>query len=351
MRKQKKIKIGDRKVGDGEPCFIIAEAGVNHNGDLLLAKKLIDAAKFAGADAIKFQTFKTEGVVVDNAPMAEYQQKNTGKKSSQKEMLKKLELKYEDFCELKDYCDDKDIIFLSTPHSFDAIDFLEPLVPAYKFGSGDLTNTPALEYAAKKGKPIIIGTGMSTLKEVKTAVDAINRQGNKEVVVLHCTTSYPCKLEEVNLRAMLTLRKELNCLVGYSDHTLGINVPIMAATLGATIIEKHFTLDKSLPGPDHKASLNPAELKEMVKGIRDVEKILGSEEKKPTYSERKIMTLVRKSVVAAKNIPQGTKIIDDMLAIKRPGTGIIPREIKKIVGKTAKRHIKKDELIGWHMLR
>jgi len=348
---KKIIKIGSKKIGKNQPIFIIAEAGVNHNGKLSLAKKLVDIAVKAKADAVKFQTFKAENVVVKYAPMAEYQEKNIEKKESQLNMLKKLELSYNDFKKLKKYCDKKGIIFLSTPHSEDAIDFLEDLVPAYKIGSGDLTNLSFLEKVAKKRKPIILGTGMATLKEVKEALNVIYKQGNRKVIALHCTTNYPCPLEEVNLRAMLTMKKKLNCLVGYSDHTFGITVPIMAATLGACVIEKHFTLNKNLPGPDHKASLNPEELKEMVKKIREVEIILGKKEKKPTTSERKIMKLVRKSIVAKRDIQKGMKITKNMLTIKRPGTGIEPKFFKKVVGKIARRYIKKEEFISFKNLK
>lgn len=346
----RKIKIGNRVVGDGEPVFIVAEAGVNHNGDIGLAKKLVDAAKDAGVDAVKFQTFKAEDVVIKEAPMARYQERNIGKKESQREMLKKLELKYKDFEALKKYCDEKKLIFLSTPHS-DVIDFLDHLVPAYKIGSGDLTNVPFLEKVARRGKPMILGTGIATLKEVKEALKAIYKQGNKQVVMLHCTSSYPCSIEDVNLRAMQTMQKELDCLTGYSDHTLGITAPIMAAALGAVVIEKHFTLDKTLPGPDHKASLEPHELKEMVEAIRVVEKALGSALKKPTKEEEETKKISRKSIVAKTNIPKGTIITKDMLAIKRPGTGIYPKCLGEIIGKKTIKDIEEDELIKWSDIR
>jgi len=231
-----RVKITNRNIGDGEPCFVIAEAGVNHNGDIRLATKLINVAKDAGADAVKFQTYKSEDVVTASTDSARYAKENIGRTINQMQIIKPLELKYSDFKNLKKYCDKKEIIFLSTPHSFDAIDFLEDLVPAYKFGSGDITNIPALKHAASKGKPIILGTGMSTLDEVKDAVNAIKSEGNEQIVVLHCTTNYPCPFKEVNLRAMITMQKELNCIVGYSDHTLGILVPIMATALGAAVI-------------------------------------------------------------------------------------------------------------------
>lgn len=346
----KTIKISNKPVGEGYPTFIIAEAGVNHNGKLEQAKKLIDIAVEAGADAVKFQTFKSENLVSSNLENADYVKKNIGKKLTQSEMIKSLELKYEEFKELKNYCDKKGIIFLSTPHSFDAIDFLEDLVPAYKFGSGDITNMPALKHAAKKGKPIILSTGMSTLNEVKFAIDAIKSEGNNQIITLHCTTDYPCPIKEVNLRAMITMQKELDCLVGYSDHTSGIITPIVATALGAVIIEKHFTIDKNLPGPDHKASLEPDELKRMVNKIRETEEILGSYEKKPTKSEEKIMNLVRKSIVAIKEIEKGTIINKNMIAVKRPGVGVSPSQIDKIIGKKAKRTIAKDEIFQADMV-
>jgi len=345
------IEINNKTVGEGCPCFIIAEAGVNHNGRLDIAEKLVDVAVDAGADAVKFQTFRAEDIVIREAGMISYQKKNIGRRESQQDMLRKLELSYGDFKELKAYCDDEGITFLSTPHSEDAIDFLDDLVPAYKIGSGDLTNAPFLKKVAGRGKPIILGTGMSTLQEVKDALNVMYSEGNKDVVMLHCTTNYPCPTEDVNLRAMLTLQKELDCLVGYSDHTLGVTVPIMAVTLGAVVIEKHFTLDRSLSGPDHKASVEPDELKEMVERIREVEVILGSFMKKPTESEKKMIKSVRKSLVAKVDIKEGTQIKREMLAIKRPGTGIIPKEINTVVGRFTRIDIKRDELITWSMLK
>jgi N-acetylneuraminate synthase/N,N'-diacetyllegionaminate synthase len=368
--KTNKIKIGNKYIGESEPCFIIAEAGVNHNGELGLAKKLIDVAVYAGVDAVKFQTFKAEDVIIKQATKADYQLDINRKKESQQKMLKRLELKHQDFLELKKYCDKKDIIFLSTPHSEDAIDLLEPLVPLYKVSSSDLTNIPFLEKIAKKGKPIILSTGMATMEEVKESLNVIYMQGNREVVLLHCTTNYPCPLDEVNLNAMQNIRKELNCLVGYSDHTLGINVSIAAVVLGATLIEKHFTLDKNLPGPDHKASLEPNELNKLVHDVRNfedrlrkgekmenilktipnIEEILGDPVKRPTKSEEKMKKLIRKSIIAKINIPKGTIISKDMLVVKRPGTGIAPKYINDIVGKEVKKDIKQDELIFFDML-
>ena len=344
------IKIGNKIIGHNQPCFVIAEAGINHNGNLQLAKKLIDMAVKAGADAVKFQTFKAENLATKAANMTDYQIKNIGKEKSQLDMLKNLEIAYGNFRVLKDYCDKKDIIFLSTPHSFDAIDFLENLVPAYKFGSGDIANIPALKHAAERGKPIILGTGMSTLDEVKDAVNAIKSKGNEQIVVLHCTTNYPCPFREVNLRSMITMQKELDCIVGYSDHTLGILVPIVATALGATVIEKHFTIDKSLPGPDHKASLEPDELKKMIVEIKKTEKVLGRLDKRPTESEKEIMKFVRKSIIAKKGIEKGSVINEDKIIIKRPGTGLKPSDLDKIIGKKANRRILKDEVFQLDMV-
>jgi N-acetylneuraminate synthase len=331
-----KIKIGNRFIGDGEKCFIIAEAGINHNGDINLAKKLVSIAKNAKVDAIKFQTFTTEDLVT--------------KHTNQREILKNFELSFSDFQSLKEYCDKKDIMFLSTPHSFNAIDFLKDLVPAYKFGSGDITNIPTLKYAARIGKPMILGTGMATLQEVEDAIKAIRSEGNEDIIILHCTSAYPCPLEEVNLRAMVTMQRKFRCIVGYSDHTLGTLVPVMAVAMGAKVIEKHFTLDKNLPGPDHKASLEPHELERMVKEIRDAEKALGLPTKKPTLAEKEITRCVRKSIVAQKEIEKGTVIEKNMLAFKRPGTGLRPTYIDSIIGKKAKRRIAKDELIQLDMV-
>jgi len=344
------MRIGKRSIGKNQSVFIIAEAGVNHNGRLDIAKKLVDVAKIAGADAIKFQTFKAENLVTNNAEMADYQIENTKEKKSQFDMLKNLELAYDDFKVLKKYCDQKEIIFLSTPHTFDAIDFLDDLVPAYKIGSGDLTNSPALKIIAKKGKPVILGTGMSTLHEVKLAIDAIKSQGNEQIIIMHCTTNYPSTPEEVNLRAMVTMQKEFDIVVGYSDHTLGTMTAAIATALGAKVIEKHFTLDKNLPGPDHKASIEPDELTKMIKEIRSVEKILGNSTKEPTESEKKIMKLVRKSIVAGQDIDKGSVINENMIVIKRPGTGVSPTNLHKIVGKKAKKNILKDKIFQLDMV-
>ena len=346
----KTIHIEDKLIGKDQPVFIIAEAGINHNGEVELAKKLIDTAIKAGVDAVKFQTGKAEDIVIPGVEIPDYAKNNIKKKITQLEMIKKFELKYKDFRILKEYCDTKGIIFLSTPHSFNALDFLDDLVPAYKIGSGDITNIRSLKHAAKKCKPIILGTGMSTFSEVKNAVNAIKEEGNNDIIALHCTTNYPCPLGEVNLRSMITMQTELDCLVGYSDHTLEIIVPIIAVSLGAVVIEKHFTLNRNLPGPDHKASLEPHELKTMVDLIRQTEKALGSFEKKPTASEKKIINLVRKSIVSKGDIKKGSIVTEEMIDFKRPEIGLKPSEIDKIIGKRVKRDISKDEIFQLEMV-
>ena len=345
-----KIRIEDKLIGEEEPCFIIAEAGVNHNGSVELAKKLIDAAKDAGADAVKFQTFKAESVVVKDAQKAEYQKETTGE-GSQYEMIKKLELAEEDFRELADYAEKKDIMFLSSPFDKESVDLLYELdVPAFKVGSGEITNFSLLRYIAKKGMPIILSTGMSILGEVEEALDVIRSEGVEDIILLHCVSNYPARIEDVNLRAMGTLKQAFKLPVGFSDHTLGITAPIAAVALGACVIEKHFTLDRNLPGPDHKASLEPDELKEMVKAIREVEKALGNGIKKPTKEEEEVKKVARKSIVAKVDISKDEIITEDMLDVKRPGTGIEPKYLKFIIGRKAKEDIKKDDVIRFEMI-
>jgi N-acetylneuraminate synthase/N,N'-diacetyllegionaminate synthase len=344
----KKVKIGDKHIAEEEPCFIIAEAGVNHNGSIELAKKLIDAAKDAGADAVKFQTFKAENIVVKNAEKAEYQKETTGE-GSQYDMIKKLELTEEDFEELANYAKKKDILFLSSPFDKESVDLLYGLdVPVFKVGSGEITNFPLLKHIAKKEKPIILSTGISTLGEVEEALNVIRSEGVEDVILLHCVSNYPARIEDVNLRAMGTLKQAFKIPVGFSDHTLGITVPIAAVALGACVIEKHFTLDRSLPGPDHKASLEPDELREMVKSIRDVGKALGDGIKRPTINEEEIKKVARRSIVAKADIPEGTIITENMLDIKRPGTGIPPSKLNKVLRKKTIKNIKKDEILKWN---
>jgi N-acetylneuraminate synthase len=328
--------------------YIIAEAGVNHNGDINLAYKLIDVAVEAGADAVKFQTFKAKNLVSKYTDMATYQKNNTGYGSEQLKMLERFELNFEDFIKLKKYCDEKEIDFLSSPFDFESIDFLENLVPYYKIPSGEIINLPYLKKIAEKHKPIIMSTGMATLSEVEKALNVIYEVNkNAEIYLLHCTTNYPTPFEEVNLRAMLTLKEAFKLPVGYSDHTLGIDVPIAAVAMGAQIIEKHFTLDKNLSGPDHKASLEPYELKEMVRAIRNVEKALGDGIKKPNKSEMEIMKVVRKKLVAARDIEKGEIITENDIMIKRANEGLVPEYYEIIIGKRLLKSIKEDEGFTW----
>lgn len=346
-----KVKIANRLIGEGEPCFIIAEAGVNHNGDVNLAKKLIDGAKDARADAIKFQTFKAENVVTSSAEKADYQKQTTGGEESQFEMIKKLELAERDFGELSDYAHKKGIVFLSSPFDGESVDLLDELdVPAFKIPSGEITNFPLLKHIARKKKPIILSTGMSTLREIEEALAVIRGEATEEIVLLHCVTAYPARVEDVNLRAIETLRHEFKLPVGLSDHTPGIIVPIAAVALGACVIEKHFTMDKNLPGPDHQASLEPHELTQMVEAIRQVEKAMGDGNKMPTEEEKQIQKVARRSIVASVDIPQGAIITEQMLATKRPGTGLEPRHIDMVIGRKTRKSIKANELVLLDMI-
>lgn len=325
--------------------FIIAEAGVNHNGKLDLALRLVDAAKEAGVDCIKFQTFKSEKLVSRTAKKAEYQRQATGE-SSQQDMLKKLELSYDEFITLKEYCDKVGICFLSTPFDFESISFLESInVPFWKIPSGEVTNYPYLEMLAKTRKPIVMSTGMCEMCEIEDAIRVLRDNGASSITLLHCNTEYPTPFEDVNLRAMKTIRDAFCLEVGYSDHTKGIEVPIAAVAMGATIIEKHFTLDRNMEGPDHKASLEPDELKQMVLSIRNIEKALGNGDKRVSPSEKKNIAVARKSIVAAKRIRMGEELTVDNLTVKRPGNGISPMKWKEVLGKKAARDFEEDELI------
>lgn len=326
--------------------FVIAEAGVNHNGNIEIAKKLVDIAVEARVDAIKFQTFKSEKVVCANASKAEYQLETTDKKESQLEMLKKLELTKEMHEQLINYCKTKNIMFLSTPFDDESLDLLmEYDLEIIKISSGEITNYPFLKKVAQKRKKVILSTGMSTLDEVKEAVQVLKDNGTIDITLLHCNTQYPTPYKDVNLKAMNMLRNELGCQVGYSDHTEGIEVPIAAVALGATVIEKHFTLDKSMEGPDHKASLEPEELKQMVKAIRNIEQALGNGKKEPSESEKKNIEIVRKSIVAKCNIAEGEVFTEENLTTKRPGNGLTPMVWNDVIGKRAKKDFKEDEQI------
>ena len=325
--------------------YIIAEAGVNHNGSFELACKLVDAAKAAGADCIKFQTFKSQNLVSHTAQKAEYQKDATGE-GSQIDMLKKLELSYGEFLMLKDYCEKQGICFLSTPFDFESIEFLKSIdMPFWKIPSGEITNYPYLVALAKTEKPIVMSTGMCELSEIEAAIHVLKDYGTKDIRLLQCNTEYPTPFEDVNLRAMHTMKEYFGIEVGYSDHTEGIEVPIAAVALGATIIEKHFTLDRNMEGPDHKASLEPDELKVMVESIRRIEKALGNGDKTPSNSEKKNITIARKSIVAKKNIRIGEILTEENLTVKRPGNGISPMEWNTVVGTKAVRDFQEDELI------
>lgn len=340
------IAINGRHIGKDNPCFIIAEAGVNHNGQIESAIKLIDAAVEAGADAVKFQTFKTDKLVTKTAEKAKYQKELTGDSESQYDMLKKLELKESDYELLSNYSKEKGILFLSTPFEQESVDLLDRInVPLFKIPSGEITNFPLLRYISKKGKPIILSTGMSKLIEIKDAVDYIKGQGLDEIILLHCISSYPAKIEDLNLLAIKTIKDAFGLPTGFSDHSPGIYAPIAAVSLGACVIEKHFTLDKDLPGPDHKASLDTEELIEMVHSIRVIEAALGTGEKIPTRTEEDIKKIARKSIVASRNLEIGTVLSKELVSIKRPGTGIPPTKIDEIIGKTVKRRLDKDDII------
>ena len=329
-----------------EKVYIIAEAGDNHNGDFNTALKLVDVAKRAGADCVKFQTFVTEEIISKYAEMAEYQKKNAGKEESQFEMVKRLELSFDEFRKIKEYCDRVGIQFLSTPFDLKSVDFLNELgVPFFKIPSGEITNYPYLIKIAHTGKPVVMSTGMCEPDEILAAINVLEKNGSGEITLLHCNTEYPTPLKDVNLYAMRTMKKMFGKKVGYSDHTKGIEVPVAAVALGACVIEKHFTLDKNMPGPDHKASLEPDELGRMVKNIRNIEIALGDGVKRVSESERKNIAIARKSIVARRNIQEGEILTEENLAVKRPGTGINPMQWMEVLGTRAVRDFKEDELI------
>lgn len=328
--------------------FIIAEAGVNHNGKIDLAYKLIDVASESGANAVKFQTFKTENVVSKHAQKAEYQKNTTNHSESQFSMLKKLELDINTHKKLINYCKKKNIIFLSAPFDNESIDLLNELeLPIFKIPSGEITNLTYLRKIGLLGKEVILSTGMSNLAEIEEALRILISSGTSKenITILHANTMYPTPMEDVNLRAMQTIQDKFGVAVGYSDHTLGIEIDIAAVALGATIIEKHFTLDKTMDGPDHKSSINPEELKSMVSSIRNIEKALGSNIKKPSKSEMPNISMARKSIVASKSIKKGELFTEKNITIKRPGTGISPMKWDSIIDKVAKRDYQEDDLL------
>lgn len=326
--------------------LIIAEAGVNHNGSFELAKKLVDEAVKAGADIVKFQTCKAENVISRYADKAEYQKETTGEADSQLEMVRKLMLSYEEYGQLKDYCEEKGIAFLSTAFDLPSVDYLHSIgMKMWKIPSGEITNLPLLIKIASLGEPIIMSTGMSELDEVRQAVKVLTDNGAGEITLLHCTTEYPAPYEDVNLKAMDTMALEIGLKVGYSDHTRGIEIPIAAVARGACVIEKHFTLDRNMEGPDHKASIEPQELKAMVDSIRNVEKAIGDGIKRVSESELKNQDIARKSIIAKCDIKAGEVFTEDNITTKRPGNGINPMWWFDLLGKTAKHDYKEDYLI------
>jgi len=345
------LEIAGYKLGQGQPCFIIAEAGVNHNGDLEMAHRLVDQAVRCNADAVKFQTFKTERVMTRRAPKASYQLETTQVSESQFDMAKGFELPMEAFGQLMAYCDKQGILFLSSPFDDESANLLAGLgVAAFKIPSGEITNLPFLTRVARFGKPMIVSTGMANMAEVDTAVRTIEEAGNRQFVLLQCVSNYPADPANINLRAMHTMAAAFNVPVGYSDHTPGIEVPLAAVALGACVIEKHFTLDQSLPGPDHRASLEPQELGAMVRGIRTVESALGDGRKEPVLAEANTAAVARKSLVAARDISANTVLTENLIAIKRPGTGLAPAMRESLVGRSTKVDIPEDTLLTLKML-
>ncbi len=331
-----------------DKTFIIAEAGVNHNGDLDLAYQLIDIACDAGVDAVKFQTWKTENLLTKTVEKAEYQKKITGDDESQFDMIKRLELPFDDFRKLKQYCDLKEIEFMSSCADNETLDFLISIgLNKIKTSSADLTNYPFLKHIASYNKELIVSTGMATMDEIKATTKVLedNGQSKEKITILHCNSEYPTPFTDVNLRAMFAIKEELQTEIGYSDHTEGIEVPIAAVTLGAKVLEKHFTIDKTMDGPDHKASLNPKELKSMVSAIRNIEKALGVKEKLVTQSEMKNIPIVRKSIIASCKINKGDVFSEQNITIKRPGTGISPMQWENVLGKKANKDFDIDGLI------
>ena len=329
--------------------FIIAEAGVNHNGDINLAKKLIDLAVEAKVDAVKFQTFIAENVISKYAEKADYQKQATGGNESQLDMVKKLQLSFDDFIELKEYCRLNHIQFLSTPFDLQSVDFLKTLsIGLWKIPSGEITNKPYLQKIGSYNEEVIFSTGMANMHEIESALNILINSGTSKenITILHCNTEYPTPIQDVNLLAMLAIKNELGVNVGYSDHTLGIEVSIAAVALGARVIEKHFTLDKNMTGPDHEASLDPLELKELVNAIRNIEIALGTGIKAPSLSEKKNTHIARKSIHLSKDIKKGTTLTFDYISIKRPGNGISPMDINTILGKRVNKDLKEDTMLS-----
>jgi N-acetylneuraminate synthase len=345
------FSVGERRIGAGVRTFVIAEAGVNHNGDIALGEALVDAAAAAGADAVKFQSFRTDALVSRAAPKAGYQVETTGAGESQREMLARLELSPEAHARLQGRCAKRGVVFFSAPFDEASADVLERLgVPLIKIPSGELTNLPFLRHVARKRRPMIVSTGMSTLDEVATAVAAIRESGDPPIALLHCVSAYPAPAADTNLRAMDTLSERFGVPVGLSDHTLGLEVALAAVARGAHVIEKHLTLDKAMPGPDHRASLDPGEMIALVRGIRTVEAALGDGVKRPTASELDTARVARKSLVAARALRAGERLAAEAITIKRPGTGIAPADLARAVGRRLRRDVAADEVLEWSAL-
>ena len=345
MAERGQVQIGSRMVGSGERVFVIAEAGVNHNGDPELARQLARTAAEAGADAVKFQTFDAERVASEDSPKAAYQLETTDPGESQRQMLRSLQLPEAEYEPLAHFCRELGIVFLSTPFDELSVDLLEPLVPAFKLGSGEMTNLPLLRHVAGKGKPVILSTGMSDLGEVRAAVAAVRRAGDPPLVLLHCVSSYPAPAKAANLRAIMTMAQDTGLPIGYSDHTKGLEASLAAVALGACAIEKHFTLDRSMEGPDHDASLEPAELIRLIAGIREVEAALGDGQKVPQDVELPNRNIVRRSLTAARPIATGEEITAGHLISLRPAGGISPMELDRVIGRVAARDISAGERI------
>ncbi len=348
---QVSLEVGGRKIGRRYPCFIIAEAGVNHNGNLNMAREMVRVAAHAGADAVKFQTFNAERLTTPHAPKAAYQKVEIGDSESQLGMLRKLELGAEDFKILQQDCREHRILFMSTPFDEESADLLDSMgMDAFKIASGEITNLPFLEHIAGKRKPMILSTGMSYLNEVDVAVRAVRATGNHQLALLQCTSKYPAEPADVNLRAIQTLAKAFQIPVGFSDHTTGIDISLAAVAMGACIIEKHFTLDKSLPGPDHQSSLEPGEFERLVRGIRRVESALGSGRKEPVEGEADTAAVARKSIVARRDILAGTILTQDQIVMMRPGTGLPSSMLVHVIGRVARRDILAGTLISFEMI-
>jgi N-acetylneuraminate synthase len=343
---QRELNIAGRLIGPGHPCFVIAEAGVNHNGDVAKAEALIAAAVAAGADAVKFQTFKTEHVIAPNTAKAPYQKASTGAEESMFDMVKKLELSYDAFRHLAAASRQQGVLFLSTPFDHESVDFLAGLgMAAFKVPSGEITNFQLVTHMASQGRPLIISTGMSTIGEADAVLQCAERAGNTQVALLHCVSNYPADPAEANLRVLQTLAQAFGVPVGFSDHTLGIEVAIAAVALGSSVIEKHFTLDCSLPGPDHRASLEPDQLRAMIQGIRKVESALGNGIKAPSAAEKAVAAVGRRSLVAARDLASGTRLAVDMIALLRPGTGIPPTAMDYVLGRVLKQAVRAGDLL------